>query len=69
MCPMNPYELAMMDSVAYRKRAELHRPTSIEGLRREVFRLAADGLRVRDIAQSLRMPDADVINLLAGKLP
>ncbi len=69
MCPMNPYELAMMDSVAYRKRAELHRPTSIEELRREVVRLAADGLRVRDIASSLRLDLAVVINLLAGKRP
>jgi DNA-binding NarL/FixJ family response regulator len=66
---MNPYELAMMDSVAYRKRAELHRPTSIEELRREVVRLAADGLRVRDIASSLRLDLAVVINLLAGKRP
>lgn len=59
----------MMDSVAYRKRAELHRPTSIEELRREVVRLAADGLRVRDIASSLRLDLAVVINLLAGKRP
>jgi hypothetical protein len=51
----------------YDIRADRHRPTDPAVLSREIRRLAAEGLRVRDIAQALRMNDAEVVNLLYGR--
>jgi orotate phosphoribosyltransferase-like protein len=48
----------------YTERAELHRPKDAETLRREVRRLNAQGLKARDIADSLRMSIEDVIAIL-----
>jgi hypothetical protein len=56
-------------SDAYEQRAQFHRPTDVEQIRAEVRRLIGDGLRVRDIADALRLNDADVLNLLAGHAP
>lgn len=47
----------------YDARAQAHRPTD---LRAEVLRLHGEGLRPRDIAQALRMNDADVITTIYG---
>ena len=56
-------------SNTYTARAEHHRPTDLAELNREVKRLSADGLRPRDIAQALRMNDADVLAILASAAP
>lgn len=53
----------------YDRRAEEHRPTDVETLRREARRLNDQGLRVRDIAQALKLNDYDVAILLAGGTP
>ena len=53
-----------LDLAAYRVLANLHRPDEA-GLRAEVRRLAADGLRPADIATALRLPLDAVLNLLA----
>jgi hypothetical protein len=58
-----------IDATAYSIRAEEHRPTDVETLRREVRRLNRDGLRIRDIAQALTLNDYDVAILLAGGTP
>jgi len=59
-------ELVVTD---YAKRAEQHRPTDVDTLHREVRRLNAQGLKARDIADSLRMNVADVIAILVRRLP
>ena len=58
-----------IDAIEYSTRAEEHRPTDVETLRREVRRLNRQGLRIRDIAQALRLNDYDVAILLAGGVP
>jgi hypothetical protein len=45
-------------------RANQHRPTDRELLRREVMRLHTQGLRPRDIAESFGMNPSDVITLI-----
>ncbi len=59
----------MMDSVAYRKRAERYRPTDLAQLRTEVVRLRATGLTASDIATALRVDFAVVVNWLAEPQP
>jgi hypothetical protein len=53
----------------YSIRAEQHRPKDVESLRREVRRLTDQGLRIRDVAQSLKLNDYDVAILLSGGMP
>jgi hypothetical protein len=57
------------DAIEYAARAQEHRPTDVETLRREVRRLNRDGLRIRDIAQAITLNDYDVAILLAGGTP
>lgn len=49
----------------YQRAATEHRPGE-EGLRREAKRLAAAGLKARDIAQALRLPLDQVQTWLGG---
>jgi hypothetical protein len=59
----------MTDALEYDRRAQEHRPTDVESLRREVRRLNQQGLRIRDIAQALTLNDYDVAILLSGGKP
>jgi hypothetical protein len=60
----------MTESAAeYDARAQQHRPSDIETLRREVRHLNDQGLRIRDIAHALRLNDYDVAILLGGGTP
>jgi hypothetical protein len=61
--------VSAIDARTYNERAEQHRPTDVATLRREVCRLNEQGLRIRDIAQALRLNDYDVAILLAGGTP
>jgi hypothetical protein len=57
------------NALEYDRLAQAHRPTDVESLRREIRRLNQQGLRVRDIADALRLNDHDVAILLAGGKP
>ena len=56
-----PYWTQLVAST-YEARAQAHRPGSL-AIAAEVRRLAASGLKARDIAQALRLDIAQVINL------
>jgi hypothetical protein len=56
----------MLRSHRYETRADRYRPSDPGALAREIRRLHREGLRVRDIAEALRMNDAEVAGLLAG---
>ncbi len=52
----------------YEARAQMHRPTNPDDIRREVLRMHRDGLRPRDIASCLRMNDHDVVQIIAREM-
>ncbi len=54
----------MSSADAYELKRNQHRPTDRAALTAEIRRLMATGLRVRDVAECMRLNDADVINLL-----
>ena len=49
----------------YSALAQLHRPTDPAELAAEIRRLAATGLRARDISTALRLPHDHVVNASA----
>ena len=57
---------AMLTDTSYDARAQQHRPTG-EALEAEICRLAASGLKARDISTALRLAPDEVINVLASR--
>jgi len=53
-----------LDLAAYAALAQRHRPTDPAALAGEIQRLAASGLKARDIATALRLPLDTVVNVL-----
>jgi DNA-binding NarL/FixJ family response regulator len=53
-------------STDYETRANRHKPTEREVLLREVLRLRAQGLRVRDVAEALGLNPSAVEALIYG---
>ena len=54
-----------LDMAAYAALAQTHRPTDPAELAGEIRRLAATGLRARDISTALRLPHDHVVNASA----
>ncbi|MDQ5879489.1 MAG: hypothetical protein QG638_2225 [Pseudomonadota bacterium] len=46
---------------------DIHRPDTPEGRRIAILELVRQGLKARDIAQALRLPLAEVLEVLAGE--
>lgn len=60
------HALALLSGITYEQRASQHRPDDPHALATEIRRLAASGLRRRDISVALRLPLDAVVNALAG---
>jgi hypothetical protein len=52
------------DAATHERLAQQHRPTDPAALAGEIQRLAASGLKARDIATALRLPLDTVVNVL-----
>jgi len=56
--------LAGGDAKSHEQRSQQHRPTDPAELAGEIQRLAAQGLKARDIANALRLAEDEVVSVL-----